>query len=79
MKFDDLYNEVINEAGTINKIRSKNYDRLAQRSYNKATKAWDKAGKYEWDNTKREPHEKEFMKQMDKMSQREKKAKELKK
>lgn len=79
MKFDNLYNDVINEAGIIDKIRSKNYDRLAKRSYKKATKTWDKARGHEWDDTKREPHEKEFMKQMDNMNQRAKKAKELNK
>lgn len=73
-KFNNLFNEVINEAGVVDKLRSMNYKRLANRSKKEVFKAKDKMDQEGWTDE----NEKEFSKQMSKMRQREKKSKELK-
>lgn len=79
MKFNELYHQILSEAGLIDTIRSKNYERLANRSFKKAEDALEKTHDYDWTDPDREKHEKEFSKQMSIVRQREKKAKELKK
>lgn len=79
MKFDELCHQILSEAGLIDTIRSKNYERLAKRSFKKAEDALEKTQDYDWTDPDREKHEKEFSKQMSIVRQREKKAKELKK
>jgi len=59
-------------------VRRKNYDRLARRSQDKATKAMMKATDFEFsDLDNREEHEDEFMRQMAKRQERARRAKEL--
>lgn len=79
MKFNELYHQILSEAGLIDTIRSKNYERLANRSFKKAEDALEKTRDYDWTDPEREKHEKEFSKQMTIKRQREKKAEELKK
>ena len=59
-------------------VRRKNYERLARRSQDKATKAMMKAADFDFhDLDNREEHEDEFMRQMAKRQERARRAKEL--
>jgi hypothetical protein len=63
------------EEGIVDKIRAKNYDRLANRSINKATNAMNRATDYDFDDLdNREEHEDEFMRQMKNAKQRQAKS-----
>jgi len=61
----------------INKVRSWNYRRLANRSLNKAIQIREKAGEFDYDDPSRYPYEEGFVKQMRSFRERERKAQEL--
>jgi len=68
----------IGESKILNFVRGKNYERLARRSQNKAIKAIMKATEFNFhDLDNREEHEDEFMRQMAKRQERERRAKKL--
>jgi hypothetical protein len=61
----------------INKVRSWNYQRLADRSLNKAIQIREKVSEFDYDDPSRFPFEEGFMKQMRNFRERERKAQEL--
>ena len=72
-KIDD-----IDEGKISDFVRRKNYERLTRRSQNKAIKAMMKPAEFDFhDLDNREKHEDEFMRQMAKRQERERRAKEL--
>lgn len=74
---DDKEDEDIDE-GMMDRVRGMNYDRLAKRSQDKATKAMMKAADFDFsDLDNREEHEDEFMRQMAARDERENKANKL--
>jgi ribosome-associated protein YbcJ (S4-like RNA binding protein) len=63
------------EEGIVDKIRAKNYDRLANRSINKAYDAMNRAADYDFDDLdNRDEPEQEFMRQMKNVKQRQAKS-----
>ena len=68
---------ILSVMNIINKVRSWNYQRLADRSLNKAIQIRENAGEYEYDDPSRYPYEEGFMKQMRNFRERERKAQEL--
>jgi predicted CopG family antitoxin len=64
-----VYNKEVDE-GIVDYIRGKNYSRLANRSLDKVHYSMDKADEYAFSDPKRFPHEKEFVRQIDKMNSR---------
>lgn len=75
-QFESLYKQILEE-GFIDDVRSWNYKRLANRSFDKATDALDKAHEHDFADPERFKHEEEFSKHMSARKEREGRAKEL--
>ena len=73
MKLEELF-----EAGIMDTFRARREEKKADKAFDKAVDAWsNKAGQYDFADPRREPHEKEFLKQQQIRRQHEEKAKHL--